>query len=260
MKTSLLCVLGALTLPMVACAEKPADQPQGFNAQAGYNTYPQQQGYPPPQQQQGYPGYPPPQQQQQQAAAPPQTAPQAPAPQAPAPQTPAPAPAPAASASSAPANPFPGIPIDPAMLGQISSAGMAVLSPGGVAGDPIEAGIKAAAARFAPNMQPEGQMAKDTLTENAHKAMVVTLAAGKCYTIIGFSPAGQVKNLDLHLLMPPFYNVQAGQDDTADNTPVIGRGGNPTCPVSPFPLQYKLDMHARSGGGQFGVQVFSRSR
>ena len=135
-----------------------------------------------------------------------------------------------------------------------------MLTPGGVAGDPIEGGLKAAAARFAPNMQPEGQMAKDSLPENGHKEMLITLAAGKCYSIIGFSPVGQVRNLNLRLLAPPFYNVQTGQDDTNDNTPVIGKGNSPVCPMSPFPLQYKLDIHAGQGTGQFGVQVYSRAK
>ena len=52
----------------------------------------------------------------------------------------------------------------------------------------------------------------------------------------------------------------AGQDGTASNTAVIGKGSNPTCPLTPFPLQYKLDIHAKNGGGQFGVQVFSKNK
>ena len=131
---------------------------------------------------------------------------------------------------------------------------------GGLTADPTELGIKVAAARFAPGMQPEGQMAKDNLQQDGHKEMMISMQGGKCYTIIGFSPLGGIKNLDLHLLAPPFYNVQAGQDDSTDNTAVIGRGNNPTCPITPFPLQYKVDLHARNGAGPVGVQVFSKSK
>ncbi|WP_394841470.1 hypothetical protein LZC95_30900 [Pendulispora brunnea] len=226
-----------LCFAMAGCAgnEKPVDQPQTFNGQEGY----------------------PPQQEPLPAQSLPRAQPLAPT------ANPPPAPAPSASASSAagaPASPLPGIPVDPALLGQMGAGTMAILTPGGVANDPIEAGIKASAARSAPNMQPEGQMAKDTLQENGHKAMVVTLTGGKCYAIVGFSPSGQIRNLDLHLLAPPFYNVQVGKDDTADGTPVIGKGTNPTCPITPFPLQYKLDIHAQKGSGPFGVQVFSRPK
>jgi len=213
---------------------KPADQPQGFNVQEGYPA-PQEPPPPPPAQtaQTQNPQAPPPSQQSaQKSAAAPTTA----------------------------SSPLPGVAVDPALLGQIGSASLAILTPGGVAGDPIEAGIKATATRSAPNMQPEGQMAKDTLQENAHKEMLVTLTGGKCYTIIGFSPAGQIRNLDLRLLSPPFYNVQAGQDDTADGTPIIGKGGMPICPITPFPLQYKLDIHSQKGSGPFGVQVLSRMK
>ena len=246
-------IAGAMTataLPACVGNDKPVDQPQTFNGQEG--NPPQE----PPPPQGGLPRALP---LQQRSPPPPASSPQGAA-SAAHQQPPQTSNLPAAGAASGTPSPLPGIPLDPALLGQIGSANLAILTPGGVAGDPIEAGIKAAATRYAPNMQPEGQMAKDTLQEGAHKEMLVTLTGGKCYTVIGFSPAGQIRNLDLRLLSPPFYNVQAGQDDTSDGTPVIGKGGNPTCPVTPFPLQYKLDIHAQKGAGPFGVQVFSRAK
>ena len=241
--------LGAVVLPVLACGggdKKPADAPPP--PQQGYNSYPpQQQGYPPPQ---GYPQQPP---QGQQGYPPPQPSQPPPQPQA----FPPPQPQPTGSAA-----PLPGAAVPPDLLSQIAAAGAAILAnpSGGLSADPVEIGVKFAAQRFAPGMQPEGQMAKDQLAENGHKEMMISLQGGKCYTIIGFSPLGGIRNLDLHLLAPPFYNIQAGQDDSTDNTAVIGKGNSPLCPITPFPLQYKLDIHSRAGAGQVGVQVFSKNK
>jgi hypothetical protein len=89
---------------------------------------------------------------------------------------------------------------------------------------------------------------------------MVPMQAGKCYALIGFSPPGQIRNVDLNLLAPPFYNILAGQDTTDDNTPIIGKAPNPMCPIVPVPLNYKVDIVARAGAGQVGVQLFSRPK
>jgi hypothetical protein len=130
--------------------------------------------------------------------------------------------------------------------------------PGGMPTDLVDAGIKVAALMEAKGMQPEGSQAKGQLAEGGHLEFMVPMQAGKCYTLIGFSPPGQVRNLDLNLLAPPFYNLLAGQDTSDDNTPVIGKSPNPMCPIVPVPLNYKVDIVARAGSGQVGVQLFSR--
>jgi hypothetical protein len=132
--------------------------------------------------------------------------------------------------------------------------------PGGMPTDLVDAGIKVVALMQAKGMQPEGNQAKGQLAEGGHLEFMVPMQAGKCYTLIGFSPPGQIRNLDLNLLAPPFYNMLAGQDTTDDNTPVIGKAGNPMCPIVPVPLNYKVDIVARSGSGQVGVQLFSRPK
>jgi hypothetical protein len=68
-----------------------------------------------------------------------------------------------------------------------------------------------------------------------------------------------VKNLDLNLLAPPFYNMLSGQDTTDNNTPVVGKGNQPMCPIIPG-LQYKVDIVARAGAGQVGAQVYSKNK
>jgi hypothetical protein len=219
-------------------------------------------GAPPP----GYPGAPPPG--YANAAPPPGYAQPAPQPGYAAPGAapgyaapPATGPAPAASQTPAP----PLAPTDPnslqGILQGIQNAMQGTMVAGGaIGGDVTDAGLKLHAARVAPGMTAEGDELKQNLTEGQHAVMMMTLQAGKCYAIVGFSPPGAVKDLDLNLLAPPFYMTLAGQDLTHNNTPTIGASPNAMCPVTPFPLQYKLDVLAKSGGGQVAVQLLSKNK
>ena len=242
---SLLALTAVAAIPaFAACGsnDKGANAPQP-SASTAYNT-PPPGGYPP-----GNPppgGYPP-------AGTAPPPAGYPPAGTAPPPAGTAPPPA---ASGGLPANP-----LDPALLAQIAAAGAAMMGGGTVAlGDPTDLVMKALAAKNAPGMQPEGAAAKDTLTADAHKGNLITMTGGKCYTIIAFSPPGQITNVDLHLLLPPFYNMEAGHDSEADNTAVIGKGTAAICPALQFPVQYKLDVHARAGQGAFAVQVYSKNK
>jgi hypothetical protein len=248
----LLAVVACASGALFACSgdKKDAVSPQaGASASAAYNA-PPPGGYPPgsypPPNTGAYPqgGYPPPN-----TGAYPQGGYPPPA------GTVAPAP----TGSGVPG--LGGVPVDPNLLAQIAAAGAAVMGGGVIpAGDPIEAGIKAEAAKSAPGMQPEGASVKDTLAADGHRSLLVTLQGGKCYTFVAFSPAGQVTAVDLHLLLPPLYILEAGKDDANRNVAVIGRGTNPLCPVAPFAVQYKLDVHAKAGQGLIGLQMFSKTK
>jgi hypothetical protein len=149
------------------------------------------------------------------------------------------------------------------LLSGIASAAAGMMTAGGIPGDVTEAGLKAQALRYAPNMSAEGQELKQQFTEGQHAEMMVPMQAGKCYAILAFSPPGGVKDLDLNLLTPlslPPYSQLAGQDTTHDNVPRIGAAPNFMCPVIAFPLQYKLDVFARAGSGQVAVQVYSKNK
>ena len=147
-----------------------------------------------------------------------------------------------------------------AMIAAAASAIPAVVGPA-VPGDPIEAGIKALAAKHAPGMQPVGGIARGELKEGgAHVSMLVNLEPGKCYAIIGFSPKDAVKDLDLRLLVPPLYNFLAGEDVTDDNAPVIGKAPNPMCPILPVSIAYKVDISSQKGAGKAGVQLFAKTK
>jgi hypothetical protein len=223
--------------------------PPGYPGAAAPPGYPTQPGYATAQ-----PGYP------AATAAPYPTAAQ-PAPTA----YPMPTAAPPGAAPTASATPGPLAPTDPnslqGILAGIQGALQGTVVPGGVAsGDLTDAGLKLYAARVAPGMQPDGDELKQALTEGQHAVVMLTLQAGKCYTILGFSAPGAVKDLDLNLLAPPFYVTLAGQDLSHNNTPAIGASPNPMCPITPFPLQYKLDVLAKSGTGQVAVQLFSKTK
>lgn len=138
--------------------------------------------------------------------------------------------------------------------------GTVVPGGGGLPGDLTEAGLKAYAFKSAPGMQPEGDELKQNLTEGQHAVMMVTMQAGKCYTIVGYSAPGAVADVDINMLAPPLYMTLAGQDLTHNNTPTIGAGSSAMCPVIAFPLQYKLDVFARKGSGVVAVQLFSKPK
>jgi hypothetical protein len=125
----------------------------------------------------------------------------------------------------------------------------------------IDAAIMAAAAKAAPKMDREGQPGRATLKEGEHFGMIVTMSPGRCYTIIGFSPAGNVTQLDLKLLTPPLYNIEAGKSGTGEkNQPIIGKGAGALCPMLPLAVPYKLDAAATKGAGRIGIQVFARNK
>ncbi len=151
-----------------------------------------------------------------------------------------------------------------AMFAAAAAAANASMQPAGPdvigKGDALETGLKALAKKQAPGMHPDGPEAKGTLQEGGHLAMTVTLLAGKCYAIVGYSPAGGVKDLDLHLLAPPFYNILSGEDTTDDNSPVIGKAPNSMCPVIPVGIPYKVDITAQKGAGPVAVQLYSKNK
>ncbi len=144
------------------------------------------------------------------------------------------------------------------LLAAAAAAGSALLGPAGAIGDPAEAGLRAAAAKHAPGMSPEGQVAKGNLTEGGHIDFVVNMDPSRCYAIVAYG-AG-ITDLDVNLLAPPFYNVLAGQDGMAGPTAVVGAAPRPMCPLIPVAVPYKIDLHAKKGGGQVAAQLYSKPK
>jgi len=183
-----------------------------------------------------------------------------------------PEPAVLATASAAPADSSPPANDAPSPLAQVlttdagqiqkifqaaTAAPAATLKQNGAAGgDPLAKGIRDAAKKLPAGMQPEGPLAMGSIKEKQHLQTDVTLAPGKCYSIVGFSK--KVKDLDLYLLLPP--GILSGQDLTDDNKPIVGGSPQPMCPISDKAVTYKLDIFADSGGGDVAVQLFSKGK
>ncbi len=161
-----------------------------------------------------------------------------------------------------PMNSAPPMASAPASAPPMASAPPAASSaPAAVPSAVVTALLSPLAAKLAPGMQPEGQPLVANLAEGQHTEMTVNMVAGKCYTIIGASPAAfGVKTLELNLLTPPFFTLSAGKSTSKTNEASIGSGSNPTCPITPFPVPYKIDVLAKSGTGPVGVQVYSKNK
>lgn len=165
-----------------------------------------------------------------------------------------------ASAPPPPASTVSGV--DPNALAQLlAAAAAAAVAPtqpaGASAGPEVDSGLRDAAAKYAAGMTPDGEIAKGTLTEGGHLGFIVKMEPTKCYTIVAYG-AG-IEDLDLFLLVPPFYNLLGAHDVTTGPTAVIG-GSPKMCPISPIAVPYKIDMHARKGGGTVVAQVFSKPK
>ena len=140
-------------------------------------------------------------------------------------------------------------------------AGSAVALVGAALDAAIDAAIQAQAAKDAPGMSIEGQPGRVTLAEGGTFNMLVTLQPGRCYTIIAMSSLLQVSQLEVKLLAPPLFNIEAGRSAPGDKNPaVLGKGKGATCPISPIALPYRVDVTARKGAGRVGVALFSKTK
>ncbi len=190
------------------------------------------------------------------------------------------APAPAAGAPAPPAPCAPGQPCgaqparETAALGRVyttdpdalasllaaaAAAGAAFFGPpSGSADDAAEAGLRAAAARYAPGMTPDGEVARGHLAEGDHVGFIANLDGSKCYAIVAYGEG--IADIEVNLLAPPLYNVLAAQDGMGGPAAAIGAAPNPICPIVPVPVPYKVDLHAKKGSGSVAAQVYSRPR
>jgi hypothetical protein len=122
------------------------------------------------------------------------------------------------------------------------------------AGDPIDAGLKANAAKNAPGYTAASAIGRATLKQGEHAGMNFTMQQGKCYVVLGASAAG-VNQLGLHLLYPATPpNAAIASDTSNTNAPVLGGGGKPLCPPVNSPV--RIDTVITSGAGNVGVQVW----
>jgi hypothetical protein len=166
----------------------------------------------------------------------------------------------AASSSAAPASSGSILSEDTGTVDQLYAAAkaapQATLVASGPGSDAIGQGVKDAASKAAPGMQPDGPMATAKLSENGHAQATITLQGGKCYAIVGFS--SDVKDLDLNVFDPA--GIASYQDQSDDNHPVIGKPTEPLCPASAQPITYLLDLFADVGSGDVAAQLYSKPK
>jgi len=125
----------------------------------------------------------------------------------------------------------------------------------------LDVAMAAQAGKDAPGMAPDGPPGRATLNPSGAFNMIVNLQPGKCYTVIAVSPPAQVTQLEVKLLLPPLYTMEAGRSPATDKNPaVLGKGAQKTCPISPIALPYRVDVTAKQGGGRMMVQLFSKNK
>lgn len=105
---------------------------------------------------------------------------------------------------------------------------------------------------------PDPQVVRVDLAEGEHIGLVYMLQPNACYTVIAAAVPGVVKELEVKLLLPPFFTMEAGKGKGAPA--VIGRSPAPICPISPVALPYKVDVTATKGSGRVGVMLFGKPR
>ena len=149
--------------------------------------------------------------------------------------------------------------LDPTVIAEAAKKAqeMGLPIPGGTgapsaAGDPIDAGLKASAAKNAPGYTPVGSVGKATLKQGEHAGMNVNVQQGKCYVFIAVGGAG-VTNLTLSLQTTPPLPTATLVSDSGP-TPVLGAAGKQQlCP--PTSSTVRADVVITAGAGQVGVQA-----
>lgn len=126
--------------------------------------------------------------------------------------------------------------------------------------DPMELLLRANVQKLAKGFDPDGAPTKATLQQGAKTNVVVTLQPGRCYGIVAVAAPGGITDIDMQLMMPPFFTVQAGKDTRTDNVALIGGSASPLCPAAMFPVPYRLDVTAKKGSGAIAIQVTSKTK
>lgn len=126
--------------------------------------------------------------------------------------------------------------------------------------DPMDLLLRANVQKLAKGMDPDGPPTKQALQEGGKTNVVVTLQPGRCYGIVAVASPGGISDIDMQLMMPPFFTVQAGKDTRTDNVALIGGTAAPLCPAAMFPVPYRLDVTAKKGSGAIAIQVLSKTK
>jgi len=141
------------------------------------------------------------------------------------------------------------------LLGELGKMGLPVPGTPAPAGDPLDAILKASAAKYAPGFAPVSPVGRAKLKQGEHAGMNFEMDAGKCYVVLGAGGPG-VTTLGLNLLpAPPAPQFALATDQSHGNAPVIGEG-KPLCPPIKSPV--RVDSFVVQGGGDVAIQVWGK--
>lgn len=116
--------------------------------------------------------------------------------------------------------------------------------------DELEAQLRTRGDEIADWMMRNGDPMRGELTEGGARDFSHLMQPGWCYKLVAVSGEG-IEDLDLRLYDSDSVLVQ--RDTTQDPRPYIGLE-RPICPVEAD--TYRIEVRARTGSGQFAVQVY----
>ncbi|HQY63111.1 MAG: hypothetical protein IPQ09_24565 [Myxococcales bacterium] len=123
----------------------------------------------------------------------------------------------------------------------------------------IEVALRQQALKYAQKgALPESQVLRVDLAEGQKSGMVFNLQPNTCYTFLAAGVPGVVSELEVKLLLPPFFTMEAGKG--RGQLAAIGRVPAPICPISPIAIPYRVEVTATKGGGRVGLMVFAKGR
>jgi hypothetical protein len=121
---------------------------------------------------------------------------------------------------------------------------------------PLQEGTKMRAQADAKGMKPVGELMSARLGPDGHAQARMSLAAKRCYTIVGFGGPG-VFVFQINLMTSPPLAPQVLAQSAADGPhPTVG--ANPNCISHPYPLpmEVQVDMHVQRGQGMVAAQAY----
>jgi hypothetical protein len=118
--------------------------------------------------------------------------------------------------------------------------------------------LQAIAAKEAPGMQPDGGPFAGSFNPGQTLEQPITLAAGKCYAVIGVGIGISQLDIQLATNQPPVPPIVLSQGQTSNGSTVLGGAKNCYKNALPMAVPAKVVLKATSGSGLAMAQVYSR--
>ena len=116
--------------------------------------------------------------------------------------------------------------------------------------DPLGRALVSQVEEHAPGWVKHERLFRGTLVERGRQSFLAVLPYGHCYRVFGAGSSGVA---DLDLAMFDSNGVEIARDVTADTAPGLGLGAS-ICPTDAG--QYRLEVRARRGHGDYAVGIF----